>query len=66
MEKVFEASKWGMHFSLPEVREPFDKLCGIIFIEFDIREVHFDDRRRRISHPEEHQFRLPQMHWGQS
>lgn len=27
---------------LPKIREPFDKLGSIIFVELDIRKVHLD------------------------
>lgn len=46
----------------PEVGEPLDQLCRIVLVEFDVWEVHLENGRGRIPHPEEHQLRLPQMH----
>lgn len=46
----------------PEIREPFHQLCCVIFIEFNIGKIHFQHRRAGITHPEEHQFGLSQMH----
>lgn len=46
----------------PEIGEPLDQLRCIVFIKFDVGEVHLEDGRRRVPYPEEHQLRFPQMH----
>lgn len=48
----------------PEVGEPFDQLSGVVLVEPDVREVHLEDGRAGIAHPEEHQLRLAQVHRG--
>ncbi len=50
---------------LPKVGEPFDELSCIVLVELNVREVHFQHGRRRVADPEEHQFRLPEMHRGE-
>ena len=50
---------------LPKVWEPFDQLGGVVLVELDVREVHLEDGRGRVPHPEEHQLRLPQVHRGE-
>lgn len=52
--------------NLPKIGEPFHELCRIILVEFDVGEKHLENRRTRISHKEEHQFGLPEMHRRQS
>ena len=49
----------------PKVGEPFDQLGSVVLVEFDVREVHLQDGRGRVPHPEEHQLRLPQVHRGE-
>lgn len=49
----------------PEVGEPLDQLGGVVLVELDVREVHLEDGRTRIAHPEEHQLRLAQVHRSQ-
>lgn len=50
---------------LPEIGEPFNQLRCVIFVKFDIGEIHFQYSRAWISHPEEHKFRFSKMHWRQ-
>lgn len=54
----------GRKFALysPKIWKPFDQLSRIVFVEFDVWEVHLKHGRTGISHPEEHQFRFAQMH----
>lgn len=47
---------------LPKIWKPFDQLSRVVFVEFDVWEVHLEHGRAWISHPEEHQFRFAQMH----
>lgn len=47
---------------LPKVGEPLDQLSGIVLVELDVREVHLEDGRTGVAHPEEHQLGFPQMH----
>lgn len=49
----------------PEVGEPLDQLGGVVLVELDVREVHLEDGRAGVPHPEEHQLRLAQVHRGQ-
>lgn len=49
--------------NLPEIREPLHQLGSVVFIELDIREIHFEHGRAGIPHPEEHQLRFPEVHW---
>lgn len=49
----------------PEVGEPLNKLRRVVLVEFNVGEVHFQHLGARVSHPEEHQLGLAQMHWGQ-
>lgn len=58
VRKFVKNEKWHS----PKIGKPLDQLGGVIFVEFDVGEVHFEDSRGRIPHPEEHQFRLPEMH----
>lgn len=51
--------------NLPEVRKPFDQLGGVVLVKLDVREVHFENGRRRVSDPEEHQLGFPQVHGRQ-
>lgn len=46
----------------PEIGEPFDELRRVVLVEFDVGEVHFEHRRTRIAHPEEHQLGFAKMH----
>lgn len=48
--------------NLPEVREPFNQLCCVVLVELNVRKVHLENRWARVSHPEEHQLRLAQVH----
>ena len=48
--------------NLPKVGEPLDQLSRIVFVELYVGEVHLEDGRGRIPHPEEHQLGLPEMH----
>lgn len=50
---------------LPKIGEPFDQLCGIVLIEFDIGEVHFEYGWAWVPYPKEHQLRFTQMHRSQ-
>lgn len=54
--------EFSIAYYSPEIGEPFDQLRCIVFVEFDIGEVHLKDGRGRVPDPEEHQLRLPQMH----
>lgn len=49
------------HDYLPKIWKPFDQLCGIVLVEFDVGEVHFEYGRAWVPYPKEHQLRLAQM-----
>lgn len=46
---------------LPEVGEPLYELCSIAFVENDVREVAFQNRRTRVACVEEHELGFAQM-----
>lgn len=50
---------------LPKIWKPFDQLGRVVFVEFDVWEVHLEHGRTWVSHPKEHQFRFAQMHRSQ-
>lgn len=43
---------------LPKVTEPLDKLCCVVLVEFDVREVHLQNGGAWVPDKEKHQLGL--------
>ena len=57
--------KWKSNSILPEVTEPLDELCSVVFVEKDVGKVSLEYGRTGVPDVEEHQLGLSQVHRGE-